>query len=309
MCLASYICCTDDKMFKSYYMRIQCKEWLFNSLKQTLLLLSMLSVSALQGQNYEPIELAKEIFSPKKFSDLKRYCTGEYKGNPNGQDLQKGTRTSFRLLRQTNSHAVVKLTLLDPAGKGFDAYLHFEKDSIWKLEAFRALAMTGMIEMGLSELEKMTLKEVDEIVVKSKDKNDDNALFRSREDYYYELGNARLTLALDDTIKQHFLDNYMAFEQLRDLVIKDQDTIKSTSRKGQEKLLGQKTACHKLFIKAVYSKNYNTTVLIDFFIGGMIDNTVGYFYTNDKNSLPEMSSRNYIMIREIREGWYIYKTT
>lgn len=290
-------------------MKIHCNGWLFNKLKLNLLLLGMFSVYALHGQNYEPIELAKKIFSTKKFPDLKRYCTGEYKGNPNGQDLQKGTRTIFRLLGQTNSNAVVNLTLLDSAGKGFDAYLHFEKDSIWKLEAFRALAMTGMIEMGLSELEKMTLKEVDEIVSKSKDKDDDNAIFRSREDYYYELGNARLTLALDDTIVQHFIDNRMSFDKLKGLALKELDTADTENWVRVKLLEHQKESYRKLFISSVNINTDKQAILIDFHIGGMIDNTVGYFYTNDKKSLPEMSSRHYIMIREIGEGWYIYKTT
>lgn len=261
------------------------------------------------SQTYEPLELAQNIFSQQKLPNLKKYCTGEYKGNPNGQDLQKGARTKFRLLGKTDSTAVVNMTIVDSAGNGFDTYLHFEKDTIWKLEAFRALAMTGMIEMGLKELEKMTLQQVDEIVAKSKDKDNDNAIFRSRVDYNYELGNARLTLALDDTIVQHFLNNRVAFEKLKDLAIGNQNNAETGTR-GRKKLLkDHKESYRRLFINSVYLYDSKKAVILDFRIGGIIDNTVGYFYTNDKNSLPEMSSREYIMIREIGEGWYIYKTT
>ena len=49
--------------------------------------------------------------------------------------------------------------------------------------------------------------------------------------------------------------------------------------------------------------------IIDFSIGGMIDNSVGYFYCKDKNKLPEMSDNRYIMIKHLGDGWYLYKTT
>ena len=271
--------------------------------------LLFLTLKSVCGQVYEPVDLAKKIFGKEKFKEIRKHCTGEYNGNPNGQDLQKGAQTKFRLLGQTDITAVVNMTIVDSAGNGFDTYLHFEKDTIWKLEAFRALAMTGMIEMGLKELEKMTLKQVDEIVAKSKDKDDDNAMFRTREDYYYELGNARLTLALDDTIVQHFLDNQLAFEKLKDQAIREQDSA-AAETKGRTNLLRElKESYRKLFISSVYLYDNKPAVILDFRIGGMIDNTVGYFYTNDKKNLPVMSSREYIMIREIGEGWYIYKTT
>lgn len=268
-----------------------------------------LTVKSVMGQTYEPMDLAKKIFGKEKFKEIQKYSTGEYNGNPNGQDLQKGSQTKFRLLEQNDSTAVVNMTLLDAKSKGFDTYLHFEKDTIWKLEAFRGLAMTGMIEMGLKELEKMTLQQVDEIVAKSKDNDNDNAIFRSREDYYNELGNARLTLALDDTIVQHFLNNRIAFESLKDLAILNLDSTKGGTRGRKSLISKHKELYRKLFISSVYLYEGKPAVVLDFYIGGMIDNTVGYFYTNDKKSLPVMSSREYIMIREIGEGWYIYKTT
>ncbi|HOZ69452.1 MAG TPA: hypothetical protein PLB49_04800 [Chitinophagaceae bacterium] len=268
-----------------------------------------MTVKSVSGQTYEPVDLAKKIFGNEKFKEIRKYSTGEYNGKPNGQNLQKGAQTKFRLLGQTDITAVVNMTIVDSAGNGFDTYLHFEKDTIWKLEAFRALAMTGMIEMGLKELEKMTSQQVDEIVAKSKDNDNDNAIFRSREDYYYELGNARLTLALDDTIVQHFLDNRLAFESLKDLAMLNLDSA-IAGTKGRKSLFSEhKELYRKLFIRSVYLYEHKPAIVLDFFIGGMIDNTVGYFYTSDKSQLPKMTSRRYIMIREIGEGWYIYKTT
>ena len=116
------------------------------------------------GQNYSPLDLAKNIFAKDSFPNIENYITGEYEGKPNGQDLRRESTTNFILLGQTEGTAVVAMTILDSLGNGFDTYLHFEKDTVWKMCAFRALAMTGIIEQVLVELEKMTPQQVDSII-------------------------------------------------------------------------------------------------------------------------------------------------
>lgn len=165
----------------------------------TLFILSALTNLTACGQNIEPLDLARKIFSKEPFPNIKKHSGGEYEGSPNGQDLSNSAITRFLLLEQTGNKAVVAMTILESTGKGGDTYLHFEKDSIWKLHAFRALAMTGMIEEAKNELEKMTLQQVDELIKKSKAaKSKDFAVFTSREDYHYQLGNAKLILELDE---------------------------------------------------------------------------------------------------------------
>lgn len=114
----------------------------------TLLTFFLLAVSTVYGQTFEPMELAKKIFGKDSLPDIKKYIAGEYEGRPNGQDLQSGTVTKFTLLGQSKKTAVVAMSILDSLGKGFDTYLHFEKDSIWKMTALRALALTGIIEQA-----------------------------------------------------------------------------------------------------------------------------------------------------------------
>ena len=72
-------------------------------------------------------------------------------------------------------------------------------------------------------------------------------------------------------------------------------------------------------LKADYRKLFISTVsygdwtlggkALDFSIGGMVDNTVGYLFVNDKKDLPAMSDNRVNMLREIGDGWYIYKTS
>jgi hypothetical protein len=55
--------------------------------------------------------------------------------------------------------------------------------------------------------------------------------------------------------------------------------------------------------------NFDDNKSVSFLIGGMIDNSVGYFYCNNPNDVPEMTDNRYIMIRNLGNGWYLYKMT
>jgi hypothetical protein len=263
------------------------------------------------GQLIEPLGLAKKIFTKEPFPDIENYVAGEYKGRPNGQDLQRGAISRFLLLAQSSNKAVVAMTVLDSNGKGLDTYLHFEKDSIWKMIAFRTLAMTGMIEQVKNELEKMTPDQVEVAIEKSeKTKGKQRVGFASREDYDYELGNATLILELDENIIAHFRKNEAAFERIKDMALHEIRT-EDSSREGPVDLAENLRADYRmLFISSVsYGGSELGPKCLIFSIGGMLDNTVGFLYVSDKADLPEMNPTRVIMLREIGKGWYLYKTT
>ncbi|WP_426490831.1 hypothetical protein [Hymenobacter sp. 102] len=263
------------------------------------------------GQIMEPLDLAKKIFDKEPFPDTEKYIAGEYKGRPNGQDLQSGSITRFLLLKQTSNKAVVAMTILDSAGKGLDTYLHFEKDSIWKMHAFRALSMTGMIEQAKNELERMTPRQVDELIEKAKNaKRKSHVVFASRDDYNFELGNARLILELDENIIQHFIQNKAGFERIKEAALKEVASKKSDGERSMKLVESFRNDFRKLFISSVSYGGYELgEKCVNFSIGGMVDNTVGYLFAKDENDLPEMNASRIIMLREIGDGWYLYKTT
>ncbi len=276
----------------------------------TILITLILTVTTVYGQTYEPLDLAKKIFGKDSLPNIDNFITGEYKGRPNGQDLQSGSTIKFTLLGQTEKAAVVGMTILDSLGKGLDTYLHFEKDTVWKISAFRALAMTGIIEQVKIELEKMTLQQVDDIITKSKKKKkDDFAMFTSRDDYNFQLGNVKLTLELDDNIAKHFVTNQVEFERLKNLALTQLEKEKVDEERTIKLIENLKADYQKLFISSVSTGGYELGNCINFLIGGMVDNSVGYIYVKDKKDLPEMNPSRIIMIREIGNGWYIYKTT
>ena len=262
------------------------------------------------GQNYSPLDLAKNIFAKDSFPNIENYITGEYEGKPNGQDLRRESTTNFILLGQTEGTAVVAMTILDSLGNGFDTYLHFEKDTVWKMCAFRALAMTGIIEQVLVELEKMTPQQVDSIITESRNKNKSKAaIFSSKEEYDFLLGNSKLTLELDKNIKKHFLENQSEFEKLKNYALKQIENQNIDEERSIKLIEDLKANYERLFISSVSTGGYELGNCINFLIGGILDNSVGYIYVKDKKDLPEMNSDRIIMLREIGNGWYIYKTT
>ncbi|MET0393302.1 MAG: hypothetical protein ABW019_09180 [Chitinophagaceae bacterium] len=274
----------------------------------TTLSILVLSVTAGYGQAYEPMDLAKKIFARDSLINPEHFATGEYAGHPNGQDLNDGTFTKFTLLEQTAQKAVIGMTITDSSGRGIDTYLYFKKDTTWKMSAFRSLAMTGIIEQMKLGLERMTPQEIDQVITKSKDnKKDDFSMFASREEYDYLLGNARLILDLDENIIQHFRANQAAFERIRDLALQRLENEKPENKGGADPAEDLKTDYRKLFITSVKAGRCDNCA--DFLIGGMLDNSVGYLFVKDKKDLPEMDADNFIVIKEIGNGWYLYKTT
>lgn len=274
-----------------------------------LTILTLTATLSCFGQNYEPMDLAKKLFGKEKFGKKNKYITGEYKeskGKPNGRNLHKEATTQFTLIEQTEETAVVAMTILDKSGNGLDTYLHFKKDNVWKMSAFRALALTGIIEQVKMELEKMTPQEIDEIIADTT-----RRMFASREEYDFELGNAKLTLELDDNIIKHFVANQAEFERLKNLALQQLEKEEVKENRRLELIESERNNYRKLFISSVSTGGYElgNCNCIDFLIGGILDNTVGYFYMREKKDLPKMNPDRIIMIREIGNGWYIYKTT
>jgi len=272
-----------------------------NKLLATLILLLIFGIT--NAQKIEPLELVKKVFTDKKFAKkTNRYSKGEYNGHPNANDLLANATLNFRLLDMSENTAVVNVTISDSLGKGIDTYAHLEKNRKWKINALRALAMTGFMQQAMQEMEKMTAEQIDSLILK------DKKTFKSKENFYQKLENIKLTLALDDTIISHFEKNREKFEELKN----ELENIEfNKEEKSSRKInLGEqiKVEYQKLLIKSI-STRYNCTSCFEFIIGGMIDNTVGYLYIPNKQDLPKMSPNRMIMIKEIGNGWYLFKTT
>lgn len=252
------------------------------------------------GQNYEPLDLAQKLFLTD-FPDVKKYSKDEFEGRPNKKDLGENVKISFKKLSQKDKTSVVNVTIIDSLGKGFDSYLHFEKNKKWMITAYRGLAQTGILEKMVSEFEKMS-------------EDDKRKLFEfketgitSQKDLEEIIGNAKLTLDLDDNIIKYFNDNKAKFVELKVRIEKFKNENIKLSNKEISKNFEHDLK--NLLLTGYGNFYFPCSDCFIFTIGGMIDNTVGYFYEADKNKIPETNPSRVIMIREIGDGWYIFKTT
>lgn len=286
---------------KSYFMRKKITILLF-------FIFTMYNFSF--SENYEPLELAKLIFSKNSIKDIDKYISGEYTGRPNGTDIAENVTLRFLLLGQFEKKAVVSITAIDSLGLGLDFYLHFEKDNIWKICAFRTLALPGFFGQLITELENMTMEQVDSIILASKNKTNQEleSNFTSRDDYYFYLNNAKLTVDLDDNIIKHFLKNKAEFERIKDKALLQLKNNKEDYI-DRKFFLNLKPEYRPLLIDAIVFGDVDLCDCLTFLIGGILDNSVGFIYVKDKNDLPEMDPSSVIMIKEIGDGWYLYKTT
>ncbi|RAJ76547.1 hypothetical protein CLV59_10866 [Chitinophaga dinghuensis] len=258
-----------------------------------------------------PLDVAKLIFGPDSVPDMYRYMTGEYDGTPNGQDL-KHAHLRFRVLDQQDSMALINMTVIDSAGRGEDWYLQMLKDTTWKLQTVSSLAMTGMMQVQLEELEQMPQGYLDTLITAAQQDREGNALkmLTSMDDYHFLIGNLRLVLALDDTIVQHFKDNKAAFDTLKNEALKEVTAMGTHSLESPVKLMKQQANAGKaLLIENIYAGEWGDPQCITFVIGGMMDNMVGYLYVPDKSHLPDLYDSSLIMLRDLGDGWYMYKTT
>ena len=124
---------------------------------------------------------------------------------------------------------------------------------------------------------------------------------------------SKLLLKDDRSIIDHFIDNADRFDSfLREAKyrIMPEDFNLDEPRELPYIIEYYKKA---LLITNV-SKEYNRAGgiypnVIFFTIGGILDDTGGYLYVEDNKDLPKIEKSKFIMIREIGNGWYFFKTT
>ena len=279
-------------------------------MKKIAILIAVLFLGMLcHAQNYTPMELCRKILSKDTLPDIKKYCAGDFEGHPNGGDLNPAAKLSFLILDQNDSTAVINVTIADTAGNAIDTYFHFVKDSIWKASAFRALALTGMLQQMYDELKKMTPAQINKMIVMPKRKGKDYRIFKSREEYNYLLNNTELTLASDDKVIAHFEKNRISFDQLKVDFLASATKGKRNFVKALGNIGALPNKLKALYLHSVELDGEETTNTIVLNIGGIVDNHVGYMYVKNSEDVPKMSGDHFIMIRLLGDGWYLYKTT
>lgn len=284
-------------------------------MKQILIILiSFVSLIA-HGQNDTiSLYLTKKYFKGE-LRNYKSVLLGEAKDqNFNPKKISKNADLEFEALTYTNNKAVIAISLTE--GKQHtDIYAFWSKDKDWQITAFRALWLPGIFYMLLDNykdlddegIKKEYMKMLDEAKQKNDTLTEEQIVEKigTLDDFRFNVENMKLTVCSDKDLKEHFYKNQDMFAAL--LVKVQNDSISKTKKWRINKQAEYKQQLQRLLISGI--SGYERSPIIDFEIGGMIDNSVGYFYCEKPENVPEMSDNRYIMIRELGNGWYLYKTT
>jgi hypothetical protein len=174
------------------------------------------------------------------------------------------------------NQGVARLQWFGANGQVTDCYFYLKRVGAWKLSATRSLSLTGIIEQAVLELRAKANRTPAEQA---------------------QLDNMELTLACDKVLRRHFQSHRAEFEQLRRLA--HPAGHPSPTASIRQKLVG------KLHLDRVDVRGNGD---IDFLIGGVSDNSVGYLYCPSDRP-PAISPSEYIWVEKLAPKWYLYRTT
>lgn len=287
-------------------------------MKYKILILLIFSITTIckSQSSSEPLDLVAKYFD-KELRNYKSVLIGEAKEqNFNPNDIGKEVSKEFEILSEEIDHAVIAVTLND-GEQNTDLYAFLVKDNEWKIKAFRSLWLPGFFYSMLEEyndLDKSGIeKKYNENIETVKQKNDSiskkdiTAKIGTLDEFVAEIQNMKLTVSSDNNLVNHFNENKTQFKNILGKILSDTAIVNKGTWRINKKDIEFKTDLNIILISSISGSETNK--MIDFSIGGMIDNSVGYFYCKDKNSIPKMSDNRYIMIKSLGNGWYLYKTT
>jgi hypothetical protein len=161
-----------------------------------------------------------------------------------------------------------------------DLYFYLTLEGPCKVTAVRTLSLTGIIEGAYQYLK--TKPDLTE-----EEKNN--------------LENYKLMLASDQELRAWFRKNLASMDELHKL--------SRGLRAGAEER-NPNYAEIKARLKALHfaSVQVDEDGTIEFIIGGVTDNTVGFLYS-PTNKPPTISSNSYIWVEEVGLKWYLFRTT
>ncbi len=227
------------------------------------------------AQYSDPEALVKAFFQPQGIKDKKSAYVDEMLSHLNdptlGDYLAKETKKEYRLLASYPDSCVFAVAV-EQKGDVTDWYIFLKKsDTGWRIAAVRSLALTEMIRVMVGML-------------KVKENR------TAEEERYFRQG--QLIISSDAQLKSNLRQNLEKFENLVEALKKSDP---GTDEKAKE-----------LFLSSVKQLENGS---VEFMIGGMVDNFVGYLYIPDGVPPPVMTSDELIYLEKIIGNWYLFKTT
>lgn len=249
-----------------------------------------------------PLRLVQKYVSPNGFPEkLKYFCCEVYQewyaDSTLGQKLPPRVQRDCRLIYQDSVHATVSVWLHDSLTSR-DIYFYLVKRQNWTVYALRALAMTSLAHAEIKKLDSLPPDQRGDVYTK-----------KSGHPYAFDYANLKLWTSNDTQLVSYFYANKNKFVKL-------QAQLKKQGYYGKSDSLLVKAIFNKKIRKAAdellirnfeFDKKYPGCVF--YLLGGMTDNTVGYFYQPDPAKVPKMTEKKFILVRPLGDGWYLFKTT
>lgn len=200
----------------------------------------------------------------------------------------KGTKHTYEVIEKNRRQQIIAVHS-DYPNTDINSEIYFtvfKADDGWRIDKYRTLPGIGQLyayAYGQSSIEP---KFIDIL---------------SQRKYPVSKDSAKLALKDDRQLIDYFNANKSAFYELNDVIEKKDIT---NYDKATNDLI------HTLGLTDVIT-NYNNYCrdCRFFIIAGTDDNTVGYFYLEDKSLLPKITGQALIIIRDMGNGWYFYKGT
>lgn len=267
-------------------------------MKKLLTVLVLLSATLYAAEEGSPAWIVESFFEAKTFPVKEVYYTGEmlhYIDKANmGSRIPPEVQTDYRILKQDDQEVVFAVTY-SYEGEAQNWYSFIKKvDETWKLEAVRKLALPGLFYKLLDRISKKQDRSVDE---------------------EWDYQNMLLQIKSDRELKEFLKDHLETFREV--LVFFDDDSLlqvkgpddvrtKNETAFTQQKEVG-------LLVRTLHlnyvGRRRSDMKTIEFNVGGIMDNSVGFMFVPDGYRPPKMSSEEFIYVEEVLPNWFIYKTT
>jgi hypothetical protein len=280
------------------------------NLKGVLLgaLASLLFVTQATGQESfagDPVALVKRFVDPEPIADLVPYI---------GKEAEQASRlrsaitaaamkaNGAELIKAGGGWAVVAVETVQPSeGNVVDLYFHLFAQPGWKIMAIRATPTPPWGQEAMSKL-------LGGRPVSGSDR-DLKAFF--------EASRARL-----DELRDRAKPFLRGAVQAMDLAERKPEAVRRVAGASPAEIDRMVALLREIGAGAVSSEAIDVPYaaediahaqpnpsFFDLHLWGVVDNYVGFFWTSDPAKLPSMSPSNYIVIRDLGGGWYLYRTT
>lgn len=286
-------------------------------MKKILILILWITSNSIVWSQQNPLEVAKLVFSENPPQNLDSFLTKTFAHLGFSVKQIKNNQLKFLLLSENLQTAIVHIQIMSDTLKPCpDSYVYFEKQQdVWKINDIKQLRVTNFTVDLLNHL--ASLSEGADSLNKQK------VLKSASEKEIKEIKlNLSLILSSDEGLMTHFKQNKSQFDDLKNKIIPIKDSIRTAkplkTENGPRYDYSEPFQIQKKVLGLTKIGDYNDDKYedlckscIDFIIGGSTCShcgRVGYLYIPDPIFLPKMSPNHYFMIRNIGDGWYLYKS-